>query len=107
MLCGAGLLLRTLLVLERFEPGYRAASDTLLTIDFDVPSSRYPSRESMLQFYDAVEREVAALPGVRNVAWAATLPSGNSRSVTAPSTSLAPHPRTAAASRVPGKREPA
>ena len=79
VLCGAGLLLRTLLVVERFEPGYRAANETLLTIDFSVPSSRYPNRESLLQFYDAVEREVAALPGVRNAAWATTLPSGNSQ----------------------------
>jgi putative ABC transport system permease protein len=79
VLCGAGLLLRTLLVLERFEPGYHAASDTLLTVDFSVPPSRYPNGESLLQFYDAVEREVAALPGVRNAAWATTLPSGNSQ----------------------------
>jgi putative ABC transport system permease protein len=82
VLCGAGLLLRTLLVINGVDPGYRAEGDRLLTIDFNLPDGagdRYPNPESMLQFYEAVEREVAALPGVRSAAWASTLPYGNSQ----------------------------
>jgi putative ABC transport system permease protein len=76
LLCGAGLLLRTLLVLGSFEPGYQADGDAVLTLDFTVPGGRYPTSESLLQFYDAVERDVRALPFVRRVGWASSLPWG-------------------------------
>ena len=76
LLCGAGLLLRTLLVLGSFESGYGADGDRVLTADFSVPGARYPTPERMLQFYDAVERDVRALPNVRSVGWASTLPWG-------------------------------
>jgi putative ABC transport system permease protein len=76
LLFGAGLLLRTLLSLEGVDRGYRARS--VLTMIVDPIGSRYPTPESMLQFYDAVEREVRAIPGVRDVAFASTLPLGSS-----------------------------
>jgi putative ABC transport system permease protein len=78
LLCGAGLLLRTLLVLGRFDTGYRAASDSVLTLDFTVQGSRYSSGESLLQFYENVERDVLSLAGVRSVGWVTTLPLGAS-----------------------------
>ena len=76
VLCGAGLLLRTLLVLGNFESGYRAESDRVLTLDFSVPGARYPTPERMLQFYDTIGRNLSALPDVRSVGWASTLPWG-------------------------------
>ena len=76
LLFGAGLLLRTLLSVEGVDRGYRARS--ILTMTVDPIGSRYPTPASMLQFYDAVEREVRAIPGVRSVAWASTLPLGPS-----------------------------
>jgi putative ABC transport system permease protein len=79
LLCGAGLLLRTLLTLEAFDPGYRADADSVLTMDFTLPESRYPTPESMRRFYDQVEEEVLALPGVRSAGWATTLPLGNAQ----------------------------
>jgi putative ABC transport system permease protein len=79
LLCGAGLLLRTLLTVDRTAPGYAAEAESILTMDVTLPGSRYPTPESMLGFYDGVEREVAGLPGVRRVAWATTLPFGNSQ----------------------------
>jgi putative ABC transport system permease protein len=83
VLCSAGLLLRTLLVVDGFDPGYTAERERLLAIDFAVPAlapgSRYPTREALLQFYDAVEHEVSALPEVRSAAWASTLPLGGSQ----------------------------
>jgi putative ABC transport system permease protein len=74
LLCGAGLLLRTLFVLSSFETGYQASGDTVVTLDFTV--GRYPTPEALLQFYDNVERDVRALPGVRTVGWSSSLPWG-------------------------------
>jgi putative ABC transport system permease protein len=77
LLCGAGLLLRTLVTVDRVDPGYSASAESVLTLDVTLPSSRYPTPESLLRFYDEVERELSTLPGVRRAAWATTLPLGN------------------------------
>jgi putative ABC transport system permease protein len=79
LLCGAGLLLRTLLSIESYDTGYRAESDAVLTMDFTLPEGRYPTPEAQRRFYDDVEREVAALSGVRSAGWATTLPLGNAQ----------------------------
>ena len=49
----------------------------------DPLSDRYPTRESLLQFYDEVARETAAIPGVASVAWTSDLPltAGDGRDV--------------------------
>jgi putative ABC transport system permease protein len=80
LLCGAGLLLQTLLALVGGDTGYRSTSESVLTLDFSVntgKNSRYPTPEAVTQFYDAVARDVAALPEVRNVGWASSLPYGS------------------------------
>ena len=79
LLCGAGLLLRTLLTVENYDPGYRAESDSVLTMDFTLPETRYSTPESLRRFYDDVEREVTSLSGVRSAGWATTLPLGNAQ----------------------------
>lgn len=76
LLFGAGLLLRTLLAVDRGDRGYGA--DSALTMLVDPLGDRYPTPASLLQFYDNVEDEVRRVPGVRNVAWASTLPLGDS-----------------------------
>ncbi|MCC7126562.1 MAG: ABC transporter permease [Acidobacteria bacterium] len=76
LLVGAGLLLRTLVAVETIDRGYRASST--LTMVVDPLGSEYPTSEKLLQFYDAVANEVGALPGVADVAWASTLPLGES-----------------------------
>jgi putative ABC transport system permease protein len=73
---GAGLLLRTLLAVDGVDRGYRAGS--VLTMMVDPLGSSYPTPEALLGFYDDVEREVRALPGVEGAAWATTLPMGDS-----------------------------
>jgi putative ABC transport system permease protein len=81
LLSGAGLLLQTVLTLVSHDTGYRSASDSVLTLDFSVgtgKNSRYPSDEAINQFYEAVSREVGALPEVRRVGWASSLPYGTS-----------------------------
>lgn len=78
LLCGAGLLVRTMLVLGSFDPGYRADDNSVLTLDFSVGGARYGKAESLLQFHDAVERDVRALPGVRSAGFSSRLPYGTS-----------------------------
>ncbi len=74
LLAGAGLLLRTLIAVETFDRGYRAPQAQVLTLYVDPIGSRYPTRESLLQFYQDVRRETAAVPGVAAVAWTTQLP---------------------------------
>ncbi len=76
LLFGAGLLLRTLMAVDSVDRGYRA--EQVLTMLVDPLGSRYPTPESLTQFFEAVEQEVMVLPGVRSVAWASTLPLGPS-----------------------------
>jgi putative ABC transport system permease protein len=80
LLCGAGLLLRTLLALGSFDPGYRADGDSVLTLDFSLPApragTRYPDLPSLMPFYDQASRDVSAIPGVRKIGWSTGLPYG-------------------------------
>src|SRR5688572_19049872 len=79
VLCGAGLLLRTLLAIDSADQGYRAEGERVLTLDFVLPGDRYATADSRRQFYDGVEREVEAVPGVRSAGWASSLPLGGSQ----------------------------
>jgi len=72
LLCAGGLLLRTLLAVESFDRGYRA--ERVLTMLVDPLGSKYPTDESLQQFFDQVETEIAAVPGVAGVAWASDRP---------------------------------
>ena len=76
LLFGAGLLLRTLLAVESFDRGYRA--DNVLTMVLDPLGSSYPTPEKLQQFYDQVEAEIRAAPGVQDVAYSTALPLGSS-----------------------------
>ncbi|HLG58824.1 MAG TPA: ABC transporter permease [Vicinamibacterales bacterium] len=79
LLCGAGLLLRTLLTLEGLPRGYGADADSVLTMDVTLDEAKYRTPDSFSRFHNAVEDEVLALPGVRSAAWATTLPLGNAQ----------------------------
>jgi len=80
LLCGAGVLLRTLFVLEDVDSGSRATN--VLTMEVTVPFANpglpspgpYATETGRANFYDAVEREVSVLPGVRSAAWGSALP---------------------------------
>jgi putative ABC transport system permease protein len=76
LLFGAGLLLRTLLAVDRVDPGYRA--NQVLTMMVDPLGAKYPTDESLLQFFDAIEHEVRSLPNVGGIAWSSSLPMGGS-----------------------------
>jgi putative ABC transport system permease protein len=76
LLCGAGLLLRTLFALESVDPGFRATNvlSMQISMNYGLPTSRYGSADSLRQFFTAVEREVSAIPGVRSVGWGSSAP---------------------------------
>lgn len=71
VLVGAGLLVRTLLAVAQVDRGYRAGSVLTMMVD-------PPGMPSLLAFYDEVERNVRAVPGVQDVTWGTTLPLGES-----------------------------
>jgi predicted permease len=74
------LLLRTLLILEDVDSGSRATN--VLAMEVNVPFANpglpnpgpYATETGRANFYDAVEREVSALPGVKSAAWGSALP---------------------------------
>jgi putative ABC transport system permease protein len=76
LLCGAGLLLRTLMEIGNVDAGYRA--DNVLTmrasLEYGLPTSRFPNEDALRRFFTAVEDEVQKIPDVRSVAWTSTLP---------------------------------
>ena len=74
LLFGAGLLLRTLIAVQSYDRGYRA--ENVLTMLVDPLGSAYPTPEKLQQFYDQVEAEVRAVPGVADVGWSSGLPLG-------------------------------
>ncbi len=74
LLFGAGLLLRTLMAVQSYDRGYRAES--VLSMLVDPLGSSYPTPESLQQFFDQVEAEVRAVPGVADVGWSSSLPLG-------------------------------
>ena len=76
LLFGAGLLLRTLIAVSSYDRGYRAES--VLSMLVDPLGSAYPTPEKLQQFFDLVEAEVRAVPGVADVGWSTALPLGDS-----------------------------
>jgi putative ABC transport system permease protein len=76
LLFGAGLLLRTLIAVDRVDRGYRA--DSVLSMMVDPLGNRYPTPAALLQFFDAIDEQVSSVPGVRDIAWASSLPMGDS-----------------------------
>ena len=78
VLCGAGLLLRALVTLEALDSGPRASQVLTAVVNLPFPApgstSQYPTAAAALRFYEAVEGEIQAIPGVRHVAWGGVLP---------------------------------
>ncbi|HWZ34403.1 MAG TPA: ABC transporter permease [Bryobacteraceae bacterium] len=72
LVAGAGLLLRTLVSMYQVDPGYHA--ENVLTARVSLPLSRYPNQDRALTFYQAAEREISLVPGVRWVAFGGSLP---------------------------------
>jgi putative ABC transport system permease protein len=80
LLCGAGLLLRTLMNLESVDSGNRARNVLTMEVNLPhgLPTSRYPTQAALRRFYESVEQAVSALPNVETVGWGTRLPYGDS-----------------------------
>jgi len=73
LLCGAGLLLRSLLALEGVDSGSRARDMLTMIVGAGGPGQQ-STPETMWRRYQDLEREVQQVPGVRAVAWGSALP---------------------------------
>ena len=72
LLIGAGLLVRSLIELQKVDPGFD--SNNLLTVRFDLPPQRYEGEGKKANFYQQLETRVASLPGVESVGLITELP---------------------------------
>ncbi|PYT24934.1 MAG: hypothetical protein DMG57_26970 [Acidobacteria bacterium] len=80
LLAGAGLLMKSFLLLQRVPPGFRP--EKLLTMMVRLPDSRYREPRKQVAFFDEVLAGIARLPGVRTVGAVNALPmSGNQDSL--------------------------
>jgi putative ABC transport system permease protein len=72
LLVGAGLMLRSLTVLNRVPLGFEP--EGVLATNIALPPNRYPTPESRLEFFETLASRLAVTPGVRAVAFANRLP---------------------------------
>jgi putative ABC transport system permease protein len=72
LLAGAGLLIRSFVLLQRIDPGFN--SSHLGVVRLSLPDYRYPELPQRTQFVNAVLDRLQGLSGVQAVAAAGTLP---------------------------------
>jgi len=68
----AGLLLQSLWSVLRVDPGF--AAERVVTVDVAAPPARYSSRESRAALVDALDEQLARMPGVTAVGVANKMP---------------------------------
>ena len=71
LLIGAGLMIRSLLKLQQVDPGFR--TDNILTMRIDLNFTKYPLGRRA-DFWQRVEAQMKAIPGVITVGGAGTFP---------------------------------
>jgi putative ABC transport system permease protein len=74
LLAGAGLLIRSFIIILNSDPGFNP--DNTLVTRFVLPEDRYPQPEQIVNFYQELAQRVAAAPGVAAVGAADGLPLG-------------------------------
>jgi predicted permease len=72
LLSGAGLLMRSFVQLQAFDPGFRVNGALITTVL--LPPAHYPSAQAPVGVADALTARLAALPGVESVAVGTNLP---------------------------------
>jgi predicted permease len=72
LLIGAGLLIRSGILLQRVQPGFETSR--MFTAWMALPAAQYESVESVRQAYDRVLDEVRAVPGVESAAGVTVIP---------------------------------
>src|SRR5262245_5485740 len=76
LLVGAGLLINSFARLTRVDPGFDPHQ--VLTLQVDLPDSRYGKPEQSVNFNRELLKRIEALPGVRSAAMVFKLPLGGS-----------------------------
>jgi putative ABC transport system permease protein len=75
LMVGAGLLIKSLWLLQRVDPGFDTTG--LLKAEYQLPASRYPrqfARPEVRRFHDGLTARLEAMPGVQAVAIAGNHP---------------------------------
>jgi putative ABC transport system permease protein len=72
LLGGSGLLIRSFIELQRVDVGFDATN--VVTASFPVSAKVYPTGAELNSYLDRVRERLAALPGVRAVAFTSRLP---------------------------------
>ncbi|HSR54581.1 MAG TPA: ABC transporter permease [Acidobacteriota bacterium] len=72
LVASAGLMLKSLWLLNQVEPGYH--TERVLTLQLVPPSSRYSTPQQRREYFDSVTRQIAALPGVESAEGVFPLP---------------------------------
>ncbi len=72
LVLGAGLLVRSLLALQRVEPGFDSRG--ILTADVQLPATSYPQPGDVVRFYRALEERLRGYTGVEHVGAVRILP---------------------------------
>jgi putative ABC transport system permease protein len=72
LLVGAGLMVRSLVALNRVDLGFEPSG--VLAANISFPRAAYPTKASELAFFETVAERLRQLPGVRQVAFATGLP---------------------------------
>lgn len=72
LLTGSGLMLRSFLRLSHLDPGF--ATKDVLTFQLSLPEKDFPDDVAAAALLDRIAERLAALPGVRAVGVASTLP---------------------------------
>jgi predicted permease len=74
LLVGAGLMIRSLFLLNSVSPGFEPRG--VLTAAVSLPERRYPEGEQKIRFFDELVRRARALPGVESAGANTNLPLG-------------------------------
>jgi predicted permease len=72
LICGAGLLFKSLVKLQQVDAGVRI--NHVMTMSVDLPSAAYPNPQRATRFYEAVVERLRAVPGVEQASVAQRLP---------------------------------
>jgi putative ABC transport system permease protein len=74
LLAGAGLLIRSFLLLGRVQTGFQAPPERLLTLQLSPTGANYRENQQRAAYWTQVLSRIQALPGVESAALAITLP---------------------------------
>ncbi len=72
LLVGAGLLMRSFVLLQGVDPGF--SPTRVVTARLGLPQNAYPNREQIANFYNQLHARLKALPGVQSAAFGSSVP---------------------------------